>query len=196
MLQVQPECLGCVSWNAHSHKEVCGRFHLCVCISPLFCEDRATTRAGSISQGKPAADDSSYTFMATWEPIKRRMENKSQRHIGRRGSLTCMCLYVCFTFMSVSLGMWSLKSSTELTRKGMWQDNTCRKRETARWCGLFSLPRQIASLSIFANLLTCSYEAVMFEDVWFWSTVHQLQYEKNKFKLPQEFYAINPRNQS
>lgn len=30
------------------------------------------------------------------------------------------------TFMSVSLGMWSLKSSTELTKKGMWQDNTCR----------------------------------------------------------------------
>lgn len=32
---------------------------------PDFCEDRATTRAGSISQGKPAAEDSSYTFMAT-----------------------------------------------------------------------------------------------------------------------------------
>lgn len=30
--------------------------------------------------------------------------------------------------MSVSRGMWSLKSSTELTRKGMWQDNTWRKR--------------------------------------------------------------------
>lgn len=46
-----------------------------VCISPLFCEDKATTRAGSISQGKPAADDSSYTFMATWEPTKTRREN-------------------------------------------------------------------------------------------------------------------------
>lgn len=33
------------------------------------------------------------------------------------------------TFMSVSLGMWSLKSSTELTKKGMWQDNTCRCHE-------------------------------------------------------------------
>lgn len=33
------------------------------------------------------------------------------------------------TFMSVSLGMWSLKSSTELTKKGMWQDNTCRRHD-------------------------------------------------------------------
>lgn len=33
------------------------------------------------------------------------------------------------TFMSVSLGMWSLKSSTELTKKGMWQDNTCRHHD-------------------------------------------------------------------
>lgn len=32
---------------------------------------------------------------------------------------------VSLTFMSVSLGMWSLKSSTELTRNGMWHDNTC-----------------------------------------------------------------------
>lgn len=41
------------TWNQFSF--------LCVCVhvSPLFCEDRATTRAGSISQGKPAADDSS-----------------------------------------------------------------------------------------------------------------------------------------
>lgn len=29
--------------------------------------------------------------------------------------------------MSVSLGMWSLKSSTELTRNGMWQDNTWKQ---------------------------------------------------------------------
>lgn len=40
--------------------------HISLCVSPLFCDDRATTSAGSISQGKPAADDSSYTFMATW----------------------------------------------------------------------------------------------------------------------------------
>lgn len=32
--------------------------------------------------------------------------------------------------MSVSRGMWSLKSSTELTRKGMWHDNTWRNRST------------------------------------------------------------------
>lgn len=41
---------------------------------------------------------------------------------------------VCFTFMSVSRGMWSLKSSTELTRKGMWQDKTWKKQNRHRLC--------------------------------------------------------------
>lgn len=86
---------------------------------PDFWEDRATTRAGSISQGRPAAEDSSYTFMATWKKgefqVRQAMvtaDGKFERHP---------------TFMSVSRGMWSLKSSTELTRKGMWQDSTWRK---------------------------------------------------------------------
>lgn len=42
--------------------------------------------------------------------------------------------------MSVSLGMWSLKSSTELTRKGMWQDKTWRGQErdspVRKWCSV------------------------------------------------------------
>lgn len=32
---------------------------------PDFCDDRATTNAGSISQGNPDAEESSYTFIAT-----------------------------------------------------------------------------------------------------------------------------------
>lgn len=40
-------------------------------VLPDFWEDSATTKAGSISQGSPAADDSSYTFIATWGPEER-----------------------------------------------------------------------------------------------------------------------------
>lgn len=56
-------------------------------------------------------------------------EREVNTDIRLRGYFILICLYVCFTFMSVSLGMWSLKSSTELTRKGIWQDNTWRERD-------------------------------------------------------------------
>lgn len=98
-------------------------YYYSLCDSPLFCEDRATTSAGSISQGKPAADDSSYTFMATCNHTRDRLghgggTNEERREASGnayRERLPCLPL----TFMSVSRGMWSLKSSTELTRKGM-----------------------------------------------------------------------------
>lgn len=53
------------------------------------------------------------------------------------------------TFMSVSLGMWSLKSSTELTKKGMWQDNTYRHhdRKKKMYLLLLLLKNQSASRS-------------------------------------------------
>lgn len=72
---------------------------------PDFWEDRATTRAGSISQGRPAAEDSSYTFMATWEKgefqVWRPMvtaDGKSERHLP-----SCQFHEEC--------GLWSLPRS-------------------------------------------------------------------------------------
>lgn len=106
-------------YRGHQERSVCvsvraGRVDWCD--SPLFCEDRATTSAGSISQGRPAADDSSYTFMATWD------HTANQFGGGARPAAVLIVSdfsVLRLTFMSVSRGMWSLKSSTELTRKGM-----------------------------------------------------------------------------
>lgn len=73
---------------------------------PDFWEDRATTRAGSISQGRPAAEDSSYTFMATWEKGEFQVQrpivtanSKSERHLP-----SCQFHEEC--------GLWSLPRSS------------------------------------------------------------------------------------
>lgn len=73
---------------------------------PDFWEDKATTRAGSISQGRPAAEDSSYTFMATWEKGEFQVQQpivtaniKSERHLP-----SCQFHEEC--------GLWSLPRSS------------------------------------------------------------------------------------
>lgn len=60
-------------------------------------------------------------------------------HLQRRNKHLRWCELHCgwvsecsLTFMSVSRGMWSLKSSTELTKKGMWHDNTWGHRDESK----------------------------------------------------------------
>lgn len=58
----------------------------------------------------------------SWPPCDKVLTLTTKRD-GTR-AITTNQTEMCVTFMSVSRGMWSLKSSTELTRKGMWQDKT------------------------------------------------------------------------
>lgn len=63
----------------------------------------------------------------SWPPGNRK-RTRSGQHEGRKMvSWWLMCVWGWSTFMSVSRGMWSLKSSTELTRNGMWHDNTWKR---------------------------------------------------------------------
>lgn len=65
----------------------------------------------------------------SWPPGKRKIIHEAAGCMLTKTSFKDDFMLFNVTFMSVSLGMWSLKSSTELTKKGMWQDNTCRHHE-------------------------------------------------------------------
>lgn len=68
----------------------------------------------------------------SWPPGNRQNIHMNAKSGTSGSASTSTSPSVCFTFMSVSRGMWSLKSSTELTRKGMWQDKTWKKQNRHR----------------------------------------------------------------
>lgn len=88
----------------------------------------------------------------SWPPGNTKIIHEADGCMPTKASLRGDFMLLSVTFMSVSLGMWSLKSSTELTKKGMWQDNTCRhhdrKKEMHLLLYLFKNQDCLFSLSV------------------------------------------------